>query len=78
MPIIKINPKTGIAYISEHIRKEGFKGDIETLPNAITLTLIRPGANLEDVKHSLENVLRDIDLRIKYPTKKAKKVMARK
>ena len=72
MPRIKINKKTGIAYISEHIRKEGFHGDVETLPNAITLTLVRPGTNLKDVKHSLENVLRDIDLRIKYQEPKKK------
>lgn len=65
-PTIRINPKSGIAYISEDIRDEGFVGEVDTLPNAITLTLIRPGSKLSDVKKSLENVLRDIELRLKY------------
>lgn len=66
-PVIKINATSGLAYISEKIRKEGYKGDVECLPNAITLTLIRPGSSLQDVKKSLQNVLKDIDLRLKYP-----------
>lgn len=66
MAKIKINPNSGLAYISEDIRKEGYVGDIDCLPNAITLTLIRPGASLKDVKCSLENVIKDLELRMKY------------
>lgn len=65
-PTIKINPNSGLAYISEDIRKEGYVGNVDCLPNAITITLIRPGASLEDVKRSLENVLKDLELRMKY------------
>ena len=64
---IKIHQKTGLAYFPEQIRKEGCHHEVEFLPNAITLTLIKPGSSMEDVKRSLQNVLRDIDLRIKYP-----------
>ena len=64
MPTIKINENSGLAYISDEIRKEGYVGSIDCLPNAITLTLIRPGASLEDVKRSLENVLKDLELRM--------------
>ena len=71
-PIIKINPNSGLAYISENIRKEGYVGSVDCLPNAITLTLIRPGASLEDVKKSLENVIKDIELRLKYHEKESK------
>lgn len=66
MSHIKIHKGTGLAYISEKIRAEGYVDKVECLPNAITLTLIRPGASWEDVKRSLQTVLKDIDLRIKY------------
>ena len=68
-PTIKINPNSGLAYIPNDIREEGFVGDVDCLPNAITLTLIRPGSSLEDVKKSLENVLKDLELRMKYHKK---------
>ncbi len=64
--VIKINKDSGLAYISDAMRKEGYEGDVECLPNAITVTLIRPGSNLADVKRSLQNVIKDIDLRIEY------------
>lgn len=68
--IIKIG-KSGLAYIPEKMREEGYKGDIECLPNAITFTLIRPGSSMADVKRSLENVIKDIELRIKYHREEA-------
>ena len=67
--VIKINRNSGLAYISEDIRREGYVDDVECLPNAITLTLIRPGSSLADVKSSLQNVLKDLDLRMKYEDK---------
>ena len=63
---IKINKGSGLAYISDAMRKEGYVGEVECLPNAITVTLIRPGSALIDVKRSLQNVIKDIDLRIEY------------
>jgi hypothetical protein len=69
---IRISPKTGLAYISENFRKEGYRGDVECLPNAITLTLIRPGSSLKDVAQSLKNVVKDIELRLKYEEEKGK------
>ena len=62
---IKIG-KSGLAYIPEELRKEGYKGNVECLPNAITFTLIRPGSSLADVKRSLQNVIKDIELRLEY------------
>jgi len=60
-----INPDSGLAYISRKIREEGYVNEIECLPNAITITLIRPGSSLADVKKSLQNVIKDIDLKLK-------------
>ncbi len=69
---IKISSKSGLAYISEEMRKEGYEGEIECLPNAITFTLIRPGSKMADVKRSLENVIKDIELRMEYEQREAK------
>lgn len=61
---IKINPKTGITYIPDNIRQEGFEGEVELLANAKTVTLFLPGASLEEIEESLKIILQDIRLRI--------------
>ena len=63
--IIRVDPRTGVTYFPKHIRREGFTGEIEGLPNALTFTLIRPGTKLADVERSLEIVLQDVRLRRK-------------
>lgn len=60
---IRVDPKTGQNYLPRDIRREGFVGEIEGLANALTLTLIKPGANLSDVQKSLHIILDDIALR---------------
>ncbi len=62
---IKVDPRTGVTYFPREIRKEGFVGQIEGLPNALTFTLIKPGTKLADVAKSLDIILQDIALRIK-------------
>ena len=51
-------------YLPKHIGEE-YEGETECLANALTLTIIRPGIPLEQVKGSLQIVLKDIELRIK-------------
>lgn len=51
-------------YLPKHIGEE-YEGQAECLANALTLTIIRPGIPLEQVKGSLQIVLKDIELRIK-------------
>lgn len=63
---IRIDKKTGFAYIPKDVRKEGFEGDILTISNALTLTFIKPGVSLESAIKSLEIVLKDIELRIEH------------
>ena len=65
---IKINPKTGIAYIPDNIRQEGFEGEVELLANAKTVTLFLPGASLDEIERSLLIVLDDIRLRKGKPS----------
>ena len=63
---IRIGPKSGLAYIAKAVRDEGLVGEVVALSNARTLTLIMPGTKLADVKRSLESVISDLDLRMKY------------
>ncbi len=60
---IRVDPRTGMTYFPKGIRQEGFVGKIEGFPNALTFTLIKPGATLADVERSLGIILEDIALR---------------
>jgi len=60
---LRVDKKTGMAYVPKEIRQEGFIGEIQGLPNALTFTLIKPGTKLTDVERSLKIILRDIRLR---------------
>ncbi len=62
---INISEQTGVAYIPVGIVKDGYHGKVETLANACTVTLLKPGQPLTAIRNSLEVVLMDIDLRIK-------------
>ena len=62
---IRISRQTGAAYFPKELREDGFVGKIEGLPNAMTLTLIKPGTALPDVECSLRILLKDIALRRK-------------
>jgi len=61
--MIKVDKRSGMTYFPKEIRQEGFVGEIEGLPNALTFTLIKPGTKLLDVEKSLKIILRDIKLR---------------
>lgn len=63
---IRIGERTGITYFPKDLRESGFVGRVESLPNALTLTLIKPGASLADVERSLKILLQDIELRKQY------------
>ena len=66
MPTIRIDKKTGFAYIPKVLREEGFEGEIETVANALTLTFIKPGVSPESAIKSLQIVLKDLQLRIDH------------
>lgn len=55
--------KHGVTYIPDELRNDGFKGHVEYLANAKTVTLMKPGATLEEVEKSLKIILQDIELR---------------
>jgi hypothetical protein len=60
-----INENTQMAYISDDLIKEGYKGDIDILANFNTVTLLRPGSNIDDQILSLELVIQDLKMRKK-------------
>ncbi len=70
---IRIDKKTGFAYIPKSLREEGYEGDVEVIPNALTVTIIKPGVPLEKVAKSLQIVLKDVQLRIEHQNSQKEK-----
>ena len=71
---LRVNPKTHLVCVPGPMVEEGLVGDVDSYANAVTLTLVSPGASLEDVKASLETVLKDIELRMRIRSKPRKTV----
>jgi len=79
MPRINIDKKKKYPrpYWPQELKDEGFVGDLLILNDAVTATVIHPKASLDQVKRSLELVLKDVDLRIErgdHESKKPKRV----
>jgi hypothetical protein len=70
---IKVNRKAHIAYLPDEVIRELVPGEesqsVDAYADAITLTLVKPGATLSQVKRSLEVVLQDLDVRIEDANK---------
>ena len=66
---IRINPKARIAYISKDLIDQGFTDEVDAFANTVTLTIIKPGALLDEIKHDLEIVLKDVEFRQKLENK---------
>lgn len=62
---ITINPTTRVVKLPKELVEDGFAGELDTYPNAVTFTLVRPGASLKDVEASLERTLGDIRQRMR-------------
>lgn len=54
----------GTAYIGKQAVDEGYKGEIDALFNAVTITLVKPNTDLKSVIRSLEITIQDIRLRM--------------
>lgn len=66
---IRVNPKTHMMCVPGEIAEDGMVGNVESYPNAVTLTLVMPGSDLHDVVSSLERTLEDIRHRIRFEEK---------
>lgn len=69
--VLRVNPKTHLVCVPQEMVEDGMVGDVNAYPNAVTLTLVTPGANLEDIEASLERTLDDIRHRIRFTTRDA-------
>jgi len=67
---LRVNPKTHLVCVPQEMVEDGMVGDVDAFPNAVTLTLVVPGANLHDVKASLLRVIQDIEQRIDFAERK--------
>ena len=65
MSVIKVDPddKYPRVYWPEELKRFGYTGEIEVICDPITGTIIHPNATPEQIIKSLENRIRDIQLR---------------
>lgn len=68
---LRVNPNTHLVCVPQDMVEDGMVGDVDSYPNAVTLTLVTPGANLRDVRASLMRVVEDIEQRIDFTERKA-------
>jgi len=65
MSIIKVDPndKYPRVYWPEELKRFGYTGEVEVICDSVTGTIIHPNATPEQTIQSLENRIRDIQLR---------------
>ena len=63
--IFKINRRDRKVYLGRDLEAEGYctTGELEGYPNAFTITLLRPGASLQQAITSLKTVIQDLEAR---------------
>jgi len=53
----------GVVSIGREMARQGFLGKCDGYPNAVTLTIVKPGANLDEAIQSLKLTIQDLELR---------------
>jgi hypothetical protein len=63
--IFKVNPRDRKVYLGKDLEAEGYctTGELEGYPNAFTITLLKPGASLQQAITSLKTVIQDLEAR---------------
>ena len=54
--------KSGHTYLPEELRKAGFEGDVDLLPNYFTALIVKPGATPSQILRSLRAHLEHIEM----------------
>jgi len=66
MSTIRIDDKSGQAYIPKDYRESGFIGDADVIFHDLVLILIKPGVPRESAVKCLRNVLRRLEQLVEY------------
>jgi len=66
MTTIRIDNKSGQAYIPKDVRESGFTGNTELIYRDFVLLLIRPGIPLNSAVSNLKTIVKDLEQRIKH------------
>lgn len=53
----------GTVYFSDDLRRAGYTGDLEAIPNACVMVIPKPGAKNSDIAESLEYMVKDFNHR---------------
>ena len=53
----------GTVYFSDDLRRAGYTGDLEAIPNACVMVIPKPGAKNNDIAESLEYLIKDFQHR---------------
>ena len=61
---IRIDKKTGFAYIPKELRAEGYEGNVDTIYSESTITLLRPDIPIKSLISSLKLTLARLELRL--------------
>jgi len=62
MRTIRIDKKTGFAYIPKDIRDEGYSGNVEIMSNSSALVMFNPYTPIETIIKSLKIIQQDLQL----------------
>jgi len=54
----------GNAYLGQQAKEQGYDGTTDAYFNYATVSIVKPGCTLKEVKRSLEITLQDIELRM--------------
>ena len=57
-------------YVPKDLVDDGFIGDVDMIPDTKTFIILHPNASLDEIAISIENILRDINLRRGLETSK--------
>lgn len=63
--IFKVHKDAQTIRLTKDLIAEGFDGELEGFMNAVTLTLVKPGTNLDLAIESLRGTIQDLQLRKK-------------
>lgn len=69
---VRVNAEASTVYIPKEVVEDGLRGECDAYADAFTFTIVKPGASLDQVRRSLELVLKDVEMRMEPEAAKAR------